>query len=128
MEERANRTTGGLLAGDGATPKVVTGSLDDLPVEVRLHRLEALVAASESRDRATVFLLDSRTGKLHARQMIGSEHIEILLERGKGIAGYVTERGESVLINDVQSDPRFDRTTDLRTGYTTLSMLCVPLR
>ena len=151
MEERTDKITAGLPPGDGAAARVVTGALDDLPLEVRLHRLEALVAASESLnrasglneilrtildhlyqqlrcDRATVFLLDERTGKLHARQMIGSEHIEILLERGRGIAGYVAEHGESVLINDVQSDPRFDRSTDLRTGYTTRTMLCVPLR
>jgi phosphoserine phosphatase RsbU/P len=151
MREHHDTVTSDPAAGDGAAAKVVTGSLGDLPIEVRLLRLEALVAASESLnrasglneilrtildhlyqqlrcDRATVFLLDSRTGKLHARQMIGSEHIEILLERGRGIAGYVAEHGESVLINDVQNDPRFDRSTDLRTGYTTRTMLCVPLR
>jgi serine phosphatase RsbU (regulator of sigma subunit) len=151
MAERDDTIAAPAQGSQGADVKVVTGALDDLPVEVRLHRLEALVAASESLnrasglneilrtildhlyhqlrcDRATVFLLDSRTDKLHARQMIGSEHIEILLERGRGIAGYVAERGESVLINDVQNDPRFDRATDERTGYTTLSMLCVPLR
>ena len=108
MEERLKTPTANSPGGDGPASKVVTGSLDDLPVEVRLHRLEALVAASESLnrasglneilrtildhlyqqlrcDRATVFLLDSRTDKLHARQMIGSEHIEILLERGRGL-------------------------------------------
>jgi serine phosphatase RsbU (regulator of sigma subunit) len=118
---------------------------------VRLHRLEALVVASETLnrasglddilhailelistqldcERATVFLHDQRTGKLHARQMIGSERIEIVLERGVGIAGYVADHGESVLLDDVQSDPRFDPSTDLRTGFATRTMLCVPLR
>lgn len=125
--------------------------LSHLPDDVRIHRLEALVVASEllnrasglddilhvildlisaqlDCERATVFLSDRRTGKLHARQMIGSEHVEIVLQRGTGIAGYVTEKGESVYINDVQSDPRFDRSVDLRTGFTTKNMLCVPLR
>ncbi|MFN2597509.1 MAG: PP2C family protein-serine/threonine phosphatase, partial [Pyrinomonadaceae bacterium] len=134
-----------------STATHATAALRALPVEVRLHRLEALVAASGALnratgldetlraildnvreqlacERATVFLHDLRTGKLHARQMIGSEHIEILLERGVGIAGYVAESGESVLVNDVQRDPRFDRATDLRTGFTTRTMLCVPLR
>ncbi len=128
-----------------------TAAFQELPLDVRLQRLEALVAASEwlnrasgldvilqtmldlmsaqlCCERATVFLHDERTGKLHARQMIGSERIEILLERGVGIAGFVAEQGESVLINDVQADPRFDRATDLRTGFTTRTMLCVPLR
>jgi sigma-B regulation protein RsbU (phosphoserine phosphatase) len=129
-----------------------TIALRNLPDDVRLLRLEALVAASESLnracglddilrvilnlvsmqlecERATVFLRDQRTDKLHARQMIGSEdHIEIVLERGVGIAGYVAETGESVLINDVQADPRFDSSTDVRTGFVTRTMLCVPLK
>jgi phosphoserine phosphatase RsbU/P len=125
--------------------------LSNLPDDVRLQRLEALVVASESLnrasglddilhvilelistqldcERATVFLRDERTGKLHARQMIGSERIEIVLEKGVGIAGYVAEHGASVLLDDVHSDPRFDPSTDNRTGFITRNMLCVPLR
>ena len=128
-----------------------TIALSNLPDEVRLHRLEALVVASESLnrasglddilhvildlisaqldcERATVFLRDERTGKLHARQMIGSERIEIVLERGVGVAGYVAEYGESVLLDDAHSDPRFDPSTDHRTGFLTRNMLCAPLR
>ncbi|HYE65196.1 MAG TPA: GAF domain-containing SpoIIE family protein phosphatase [Pyrinomonadaceae bacterium] len=128
-----------------------TTALSSLPDGVRLQRLEALVLASESLnrvsglddilkvilelipvqldcERATAFLRDQRTGKIHARKMTGDQHIEIVLDRGVGIAGYVTEAGESLLINDVQSDPRFDPTTDLRTGLLTRTMLCVPLR
>lgn len=125
--------------------------LSNLPDEVRLQRLEALVTASETLnrasglddilqailelvktqldcERATAFLRDARTGKLHARQMSGSERVEIVLERGVGLAGYVAEKGESLLINDVASDPRFDSSTDKRTGFVTRNMLCVPLR
>ncbi len=128
-----------------------TTALQNLPKHKRLQRLEALVIASESLnraaslddilqailelipaqldcDRATVFLSDRRTGKIHARRMAGSRHLEIILEKGTGLAGYVTETGESLLINDVQTDERFDRTTDMRTGYRTETMLCVPLR
>jgi sigma-B regulation protein RsbU (phosphoserine phosphatase) len=122
-----------------------------LPDDLRLQRLEALVVASETLnrasglddilqailtliktqldcERATAFLNDRRTGKLHARQMSGSQHVEIVLEKGVGVAGYVAESGESVLINDVGSDERFDPSTDKRTGFVTRNMLCVPLR
>lgn len=128
-----------------------TDALSNLPPDVRILRLEALVEASETLnrasglddilhaildlitaqldcERATAFLRDRRTGKLHARQMTGSSQIEIVLEKGVGIAGYVTETGESLLIEDAHSDPRFDPSTDLRTGFTTRTMLCVPLR
>ncbi|HEY0385367.1 MAG TPA: GAF domain-containing SpoIIE family protein phosphatase, partial [Pyrinomonadaceae bacterium] len=60
--------------------------------------------------------------------MSGPKHVEIVLERGIGIAGYVAEHGESVMLNDVRSDPRFDPSTDRRTGFLTKNMLCVPLR
>lgn len=128
-----------------------TAILSGLPGELRLQRLEALVLASETlnrasglddilraildlvktqlgAERATVFLNDRRTGKLHARQMSGSQHVEIVLEKGVGVAGYVAEQGESVLVNDAAADPRFDASTDRRTGFTTRNMLCVPLR
>jgi sigma-B regulation protein RsbU (phosphoserine phosphatase) len=128
-----------------------TAILSNLPDEIRLQRLEALVAASETLnrasglddilqailqlvkvqldcERATAFLNDARTGKLHARQMTGAERIEIVLEKGIGVAGYVAETGESLLINDVTSDSRFDSSTDKRTGFLTRNMLCVPLR
>jgi sigma-B regulation protein RsbU (phosphoserine phosphatase) len=128
-----------------------TTILSELPDDVRLHRLEALVVASEilqrasglddilraildlvstqlDCERATVFLHDRRTGKLHARQMSGSTPIDIVLEKGVGVAGFVAETGESLLINDVHSDPRFDPSTDRRTGFLTRNMLCVPLR
>lgn len=128
-----------------------TVALSNLPQDVRILRLEALVEASETLnrasglddilhsildlitaqldcERATAFLHDERTGKLHARQMAGETQIEIVLEKGVGLAGYVAETGESLMINDVRADPRFDPSTDLRTGFTTKTMLCVPLR
>jgi sigma-B regulation protein RsbU (phosphoserine phosphatase) len=128
-----------------------TEILSNLPDRLRLQRLEALVTASETLnrasglddilqailelvkiqldcERATAFLRDKRTGKLHARQMSGSKHLEIVLEKGVGVAGYVAETGESLLINDVSTDPRFDPSTDKRTGFLTRNMLCVPLR
>jgi phosphoserine phosphatase RsbU/P len=128
-----------------------TAALSNLPQDVRILRLEALVEASEALnrasglddilhailelitaqldcERATAFLRDQRTAKLHARQMAGPSQIEIVLEKGVGIAGYVSETGESLLINDVRADARFDPSTDLRTGFTTKTMLCVPLR
>jgi sigma-B regulation protein RsbU (phosphoserine phosphatase) len=97
--------------------------LDDI-----LRVILELVSTQLDCERATVFLRDERTGKLHARQMIGSERIEIVLEKGVGIAGYVAEYGESVLLDDAHSDTRFDPATDNRTGFITRTMLCVPLR
>jgi sigma-B regulation protein RsbU (phosphoserine phosphatase) len=97
--------------------------LDDI-----LHTILELIPIQLECERSTAFLRDQRSGKLHARQVSGSSSIEIVLERGVGIAGYVSESGESVLLNDVQNDPRFDPATDRKTGFSTRQMLCVPLR
>jgi len=47
---------------------------------------------------------------------------------GVGIGGHVAQTGESVIVNDVRQDPRWDRTKDLGSGFTTKSMICVPLK
>jgi GAF domain-containing protein len=46
---------------------------------------------------------------------------------GRGIAGWVAESGRPVRSGDLQGDARFDPEVDMRTGYETKSMLCVPL-
>ena len=46
----------------------------------------------------------------------------------KGVAGYVATTGETVNIKDAYKDQRFNREVDLRTGYTTQTILCVPVR
>ncbi len=50
------------------------------------------------------------------------------LKKGEGIAGHVFDTGETLLIEDAYDDPRFHRDFDLRTGYRTRSILCVPLK
>jgi serine phosphatase RsbU (regulator of sigma subunit) len=46
---------------------------------------------------------------------------------GEGIAGWVAQNRESVLIKDVQNDPRFFSQADHETGFVTRTLLCVPL-
>ncbi|HTR44378.1 MAG TPA: HD domain-containing phosphohydrolase [Thermodesulfovibrionales bacterium] len=50
------------------------------------------------------------------------------VEQGKGITGWVAEKGESVRVADVSRDERFNPEIDARVGFKTKSMLCVPLR
>jgi len=46
---------------------------------------------------------------------------------GRSIAGWVATTGRSELVNDVAKDPRFCPTVDILTGFTTRSLLAVPL-
>jgi phosphoserine phosphatase RsbU/P len=46
---------------------------------------------------------------------------------GQGIAGWVVDHKEPVLVNDAQNDPRFFGTMDKKTGFTTEALIAVPL-
>ena len=49
------------------------------------------------------------------------------LKPGQGIAGWVAQQGEPLLIPDVHEDARFFPDVDQSTGFKTHSILCVPV-
>ena len=79
-------------------------------------------------DRATIWLVDADEGDLVARVAVLPELPELRQPLGRGIAGHVARTGEVVRIEDATQDHRFDPTADRATGYTTRSMLVVPIR
>jgi signal transduction histidine kinase len=59
----------------------------------------------------------------------GSEAvIGLRMALGQGLAGWVAEQGEPVMVPDVYIDKRFFRDVDKSSGFTTKSILCVPLQ
>src|SRR5436853_7103774 len=50
------------------------------------------------------------------------------LKVGEGIAGWVAKHGESLIVPDVYTDPRFAKRIDEMTKWQTKSMICVPLK
>ncbi|GAB4338744.1 MAG: hypothetical protein Kow0089_10950 [Desulfobulbaceae bacterium] len=51
----------------------------------------------------------------------------VKLKLGQGISGAVAARGESIIENDVQQSSNFYPQIDTITGFTTRSVLCVPM-
>ena len=51
----------------------------------------------------------------------------IRLKVGEGIAGWVVKTGRPVVSQDVRKDKRFSDKYDKKTGFKTISMICVPL-
>jgi K+-sensing histidine kinase KdpD len=99
---------------------------------LNLEKLLGLIldAAAESiqADRGTLYLLDSVKKELWSKVLQGSNMVEIRLPVGKGIGGYVADTGETVIIPDAYTDPRFNPDIDKRTGYRTHNVLCMPMR
>ncbi|MCE7937918.1 adenylate/guanylate cyclase domain-containing protein [bacterium] len=79
-------------------------------------------------ERASLFLHDPRTDELYARVATGVGPDEIRILATQGVAGDVFTTGRPVRIDDVSTDPRFHPRIDAQVGYTTRSLLCVPLR
>lgn len=52
---------------------------------------------------------------------------KIILNMGQGIAGWVAENQESLIVDDVKNDKRFYRRADKLTGFETKSIIAFPL-
>lgn len=79
-------------------------------------------------DRCTVFLHDSETDELWSKVALGLGSNEIRFNASQGLAGHVFKTGETINIKDAYSDERFNKEIDLKTGYTTKTILCMPIR
>lgn len=79
-------------------------------------------------DRSTLYLFSDDGKQLWSKVLQGGEMLEIRLPLGAGIAGWVGASGETVNIPDAYSDRRFYPAVDLRSGYRTKSILCMPMR
>lgn len=77
-------------------------------------------------DRASLFLVDDKTGEVWSRVVLGHDQ-EIRLPKGAGIAGAVVSARCPVRLDDAWSDARFHRAIDEATGYRTRTLLAVPI-
>jgi signal transduction histidine kinase/CHASE2 domain-containing sensor protein len=80
---------------------------------------------------ASALLLDETGTKLHFAATTGPVAKELMpftLNVGEGIAGWVCQSGEPIVVNDVRRDSRFNHNIDEAIGFTTRSILCLPLR
>jgi PAS domain S-box-containing protein len=80
---------------------------------------------------STLMLLDDKTGELVFSVPTGPKAdklTDIRLPSGKGIAGWVAEHEQPVLVANVREDPRFYQEIDKISGFETKSILCVPLK
>lgn len=116
-----------------------------------VHRLESLIEAAKTlnktldldellnvilnlatknldADRGTIYLIDQKRKELWSRVVKGKELVEIRLPLGTGIAGTVASTGETVNLEDAWKDKRFFSGFDVRTGFVTKTMLCMPMR
>ncbi len=107
--------------------RLLTSTLDFDEV---LHVLMSQIRKILGVEAASLLLVDQETGDLVFEVALGKASKNIKHKRlpaGQGIVGWVAKKGKPQLIPDVSVEPRFDRSIDEVTGFTTRSMICVPL-
>jgi len=80
-------------------------------------------------ETASLLLLDEATEELYFDVALGlGEGLsKVRLKLGQGIAGTVAKTRKSETINDARADPRWSPAMDEQTGFTTRSILAVPI-
>lgn len=97
--------------------------------EIRKRACEAIMNLVNC-EAASLLLFDEQTQELYFDVALGQKADKIKtirLKLGQGIAGWVAEKRQAVIINDVQSDPRFFKSADEKSGFVTKTMVCLPV-
>ncbi|MFL6300432.1 MAG: diguanylate cyclase [Terriglobales bacterium] len=82
-------------------------------------------------DTWSLLMVDETTDELYFAIAVGpaADSLKTLrLKMGEGIAGWVAKHGESLIVPDVYTEPRFAKRIDEMTKWQTKSVICVPLR
>ncbi|MEK6578794.1 MAG: HD domain-containing phosphohydrolase [Bdellovibrionota bacterium] len=110
-------------------------SLINSTLETSIVREKALEATCEllGCETASLYLVDKKTSELFWESALGEAGMKLkssfrLPIDNRSIAGYVAMTGESLVVNDVENDPRYFKKAKKRGGFKTKSMVCVPLK
>ena len=108
---------------------ILLGSTLELPrvLQLVMDRIQTLIRA----EAAHLLLADEQTGELVYKVVLDEKRETIegkRLKSGKGVAGWVFQRGEPVLISNSQTETRFYPEIDALAGLPSKSILCVPLK
>lgn len=79
----------------------------------------------------SVLLVDEKEKKLQFVAASGAKKEEVKklsLDMGEGVAGWVAQNDQPLLIEDVSQDTRFSKKVDKTLGQETKSLICVPLK
>ncbi|MBN2443416.1 MAG: sigma 54-interacting transcriptional regulator [Spirochaetales bacterium] len=82
-------------------------------------------------EASSLMLINLENNRLYFEIALGTKGEEVKkysLELGEGIAGWVARNNMPLLVNDVESDSRFNADISRQVGFPTHSILAVPMR
>jgi signal transduction histidine kinase len=99
----------------------------DLQLNEMLVKISEKACEVMEADRCSIFLHDPNADELWSTVAMGMAGQVIRIPSSIGFVGYCFQTGETVNLEDAYTDERFNREVDLKSGYRTRSVLCVPL-
>jgi len=91
--------------------------------------LESATRLTEG-EASSLVLRNEEDGRLYFEIALGPKGRDVKkfsLNAGEGIAGWVAEHGQSLIVNDVETDSRFANAISKSVGFPTYSILAVPM-
>ncbi|XP_054713241.1 dual 3',5'-cyclic-AMP and -GMP phosphodiesterase 11-like isoform X2 [Uloborus diversus] len=118
--------------------ELVKDICNDLEIRSLCHKILQNVSILTDADRCSLFLVrGEKPNRCLVSQLFDvscnstieqmQKKEEISIPWGTGIVGFVAESKEALNIPDCYKDSRFNDQVDLKTGYTTRNMLCMPI-
>lgn len=92
-----------------------------------LHIATSGVCDAVGCERASLFLIDDAKRELYTRVVTELEVAEIRHPLDRGTVGWVATQRQLLCVPDPPADPRWDGSTDRRTGFTTRNILAAPV-
>jgi len=104
---------------------------DYTDVKTLLTKIIESATKLTSGEASSLILVNPENNKLYFEIALGSKGSDVKkysLKMGEGIAGWVAANNKSLIVNDVESDPRFYSDISKKVGFPTSSILAVPMR
>lgn len=95
-------------------------------IELIMAKVQELIPS----EAWSMLMVDEQRRELTFELALGEKGPDVAgfrVRLGEGIAGWVAESGQPVIVNDVRKDPRFTGQIDDQTQFRTRSILCAPL-
>ncbi len=102
----------------------------ELDLEGLLNTIAEKIKTYLNCEESSIFLYNANKEELHFKIATGNKEDElkkIILKKGEGIAGWIAEKKEGLVIDDCSKDPRFENAIDNKTNFVTKSILGYPV-
>ena len=102
----------------------------EVNLSLLLEKITAGIRGYLGCEEASIFIFDAEKEELIFETATGANENElkkIILKKGQGVAGWIAEKHQGVIIDDCRRDPRHTTIVDRKTNFQTRSLLGVPV-